>query len=204
MRILAITTTTAAALVASVLLAPAYAQPRTEPELIPGAYLMTSPEREVYRQHMQAAPTAEAKARVRSEHIRAMDVRARNVGLALNLEPVAKRDAAAARKAATLRNVCFSCHGSERYERAKQQVESFLGASLATAGGVEDITPVQLGAGSPGALPPGAPQMARSQVRSLAGLKRALVRLNDYFSPKLTNAEVDELVADLNAAYYKF
>jgi hypothetical protein len=196
-------TTTAAAFVAGMLLAPAYAQTRTEPELIPGAYLMTSPERDTYRQRMQAAPTAEAKARVRSEHIRAMDARARNVGLALNLEPVAKREVAAG-KAATLRNVCFSCHGSERYERAKQQVENFLAASLATAGGVEDITPVQLGAGSPSALPPGAPKMSRSQVQNLTGLKRAIVRLNDYFSPKLTNAEVDELVANLNAAYYKF
>ena len=203
MRTLTITTT-AAALVAGILFSPAYAQPRTEPELIPGAYLMTSPEREAYRQRMQAAATAEAKARVRSEHIRAMDVRARNVGLALNLEPVAKREGAAAGKAATLRNVCFSCHGSERYERAKQQVESYLAASLATAGGVEDITPVQLGASSPTALPPGAPQMSRSRVQNLAGLKRAIVRLNDYFSPKLTNAEVDELVADLNAAYYRF
>ena len=194
----------AAALVAATSGAATFAAPRTEPELIPGAYLMTSAERDAYRKRMLAAPNAEAKARIRAEQLKAMDVRAKNVGLRINDELIAKREPAADGKGTVLRNVCFSCHGSERYELAKQKMESFLASSLATAGGVEDGALARAGETSPNALPPGTPNMARSKVRNLAGLKRAIVKLNDYFSPQLTDAEINDLVAYLNAAYYKF
>jgi hypothetical protein len=46
--------------------------------------------------------------------------------------------------------------------------------------------------------------MAKSQLRNVAGLKRAVTRWNDFFNPRLSESEIDDLVAYLNAAYYKF
>lgn len=173
------------------------------PELIPGAHLMTSAEREHYRNRMDAAQTAGEKGRLRAHHLDVMDRRARNFGLTLNREPVGKRDGAEATRGSQLHDVCFSCHGSERYQLARQKVESFLNASLATAGGIDEAVPATSNEMA-SALPPGVPRMSRSQVKNLAGLKKAIARWNDYFYPKLTAAEVDNLAAYLNAAYYKF
>ena len=180
------------------------AQSKAELELIPGAYLMTAAERDQYRQRVQSARTIEEKARIRTEHLQAMEQRARNVGLALNREPAAKRPAGDPVKGSALHNVCFSCHGSERYTAAKERTAGFLAGSVAIASGIEDFTAVELAARAPQSLPPGAPRMEKSRVRNLAGLKRAVTRWNDYFNPKLSDAEIDDLVAYLNAAYYKF
>jgi mono/diheme cytochrome c family protein len=174
---------------------------KAEPELIPGAYLMTPAEREQYRQRMQAAPSAQEKARIRSEHIEVMEQRARGVGLALNLAPVAKRGDPA--RGSALHNVCFSCHGPERYVAAKERAESFLASSIVVASGIES-TAVGATERHPESLPPGAPRMAKSQLRNVAGLKRAVTRWNDFFNPRLSESEIDDLVAYLNAAYYKF
>lgn len=184
--------------------APARADAKPGPELIPGAHLMTPAERDQYRQAMQAAKSPKEKARIRAEHVQAIDQRARSVGLTLNKEPVAVRGAGDSRRGSALHDVCFSCHGPERYTAAKERASSFLASAVATASGVEDLTIAQAAARRPDTLPAGYPRMGRSQVKNIAGLKQAVARWNDYFSPKLTENELDDLVAYLNAAYYKF
>lgn len=181
---------------------PAGADAKAGPELIPGAYLMTPAERDQYRQRMQAAKSAEEKARIRAKHVQAIELRARSVGLALSKEPVAVRGDSV--RGSKLHNVCFSCHGPERYTAAKKRASSFLASAVVMASGIEDPSAVQAAARRPDTLPAGYPRMGRSQVKDLAGLKRAVERWNDYFNPKLTVNELDDLVAYLNAAYYKF
>ena len=57
--------------------------PPVRREIIPGSELMTSGERERYRQRMRAAGTPEAQARVREEHVKRLRERARLRGLDL-------------------------------------------------------------------------------------------------------------------------
>jgi hypothetical protein len=52
-------------------------------EIIPGSELMTSQEREEYRQRMAAAGTGAERAKVRAEHVKQMEERARLRGLQL-------------------------------------------------------------------------------------------------------------------------
>jgi hypothetical protein len=52
-------------------------------EIIPGSELMTPEEREAYRRRYAAAKTDEERARVRAEHVAAMQERARIRGLRL-------------------------------------------------------------------------------------------------------------------------
>ncbi len=59
-------------------------------EIIPGSELMTSREREEYRQRYAAAKTEAEKEKVRAEHIKAMEERARLKGLQL-VYPVAPK-----------------------------------------------------------------------------------------------------------------
>jgi len=63
--------------------AAAQQQPVIEREIIPGSELMTSRERERYRQRMRAARTADEQTVVRQEHVKQMRERARLRGLAL-------------------------------------------------------------------------------------------------------------------------
>lgn len=56
-------------------------------EIIPGSELMTSPERERYRQRIRAAKTPQEEEKVRADHVRQMQERARLRGLRLP-EPV--------------------------------------------------------------------------------------------------------------------
>jgi hypothetical protein len=58
-------------------------------EIIPGSELMTSQEREQYRQRMAAAKSDEERDRLRAEHYKAMDERARLRGLRLADPPPA-------------------------------------------------------------------------------------------------------------------
>jgi mono/diheme cytochrome c family protein len=190
---------------------PAPGQTIVERELIPGAHLMSSAEREQYRARMEAADGAHERARIRAEHIEAMDQRARSKGLSLlRRDPPIRTSApapevrGAAARGAALHNVCFSCHGPERYRAAGERAASTFASSLAIAGGIEYAPPAPAAERPPDALPAGYPRMGRSQVRNLAGLKRAVARWNDYFSPKLSDQELDDLVAYLNAAYYRF
>ena len=59
-------------------------------EIIPGSELMTSQEREAYRQRYAAAKTDQERAKVRAEHVKAMEERARLRGLQL-AQPVAPK-----------------------------------------------------------------------------------------------------------------
>lgn len=52
-------------------------------EIIPGSELMTSQEREAYRRRYAAAPDDAARDKVRADHVRAMQERARVRGLQL-------------------------------------------------------------------------------------------------------------------------
>jgi hypothetical protein len=52
-------------------------------EIIPGSELMTSPERERYRQRMRDAGSSQEQAKVRAEHVKQMHERARLRGLRL-------------------------------------------------------------------------------------------------------------------------
>ena len=61
-------------------------------EIIPGSELMTAREREEYRQRHAAAKTDAERDKVRTEHIRAMEERARLRGLKLAI-PVAPEGA---------------------------------------------------------------------------------------------------------------
>lgn len=58
-------------------------------EQIYGSQLMTVQERTEYRARMRAAKTAEAREQIRAEHHKAMQVRAREKGMALPDEPPA-------------------------------------------------------------------------------------------------------------------
>ena len=60
-----------------------------EREIIPGSELMTSQERERYRQRMRGAGSVEERASFRAEHVKQMRERARVRGLRL-AEPVEK------------------------------------------------------------------------------------------------------------------
>jgi DNA-binding transcriptional regulator YbjK len=59
-------------------------------EIIPGSELMTPGEREAYRQRYAAAKTDDERAKVRAEHVKAMEERARLQGLQL-AHPVAPK-----------------------------------------------------------------------------------------------------------------
>jgi hypothetical protein len=60
-------------------------QPRRE--IIPGSELMTSQERERYRQRIRGAKTPDEEQKVRSEHLRQVRERARLRGLRLPQDP---------------------------------------------------------------------------------------------------------------------
>jgi hypothetical protein len=59
------------------------AAPAVKREIIPGSELMTSREREQYRQRIRGAKSAEEEARVREQHVTQMRERARLRGLQL-------------------------------------------------------------------------------------------------------------------------
>ena len=59
-------------------------------EIIPGSELMTSKEREDYRRRYAAAKTDADREKVRSDHIKAMEERARLRGLRLELPAPSK------------------------------------------------------------------------------------------------------------------
>jgi hypothetical protein len=52
-------------------------------EIIPGSELMTAPEREQYRLRLRGAGTTAERERLRAEHVKAMEERARLRGLKL-------------------------------------------------------------------------------------------------------------------------
>jgi mono/diheme cytochrome c family protein len=151
-----------------------------ERELIPGAEAMTPAERETYRRRMNAAATAEEKAKIRAEYVKAAE---KTVAAAsLVGDPV---------RGATVHGACFSCHGIERYTAPVTYAAATLIDSVLRASGLSD-------------LPPAAPNRFKGRAKSLADLRAGVIRRNDLLSPKLTPQEIEDVVAYLNVTYYKF
>jgi hypothetical protein len=86
---------------------------------------------------------------------------------------------------------CFDCHGIERYTQPVTRVTASFIDSLLRASGFSDE-------------PPATPKRFKGRIDSLEALRAAVLRRNDYFNPKLSPQEVEDVVAYLNATYYKF
>ena len=151
-----------------------------EREVIPGADNMSSAEREAYRQRMAAAATAEEKAKIRAEYVKAQSAPA--PAPALVGDPG---------RGAKLHRGCFGCHGIERYVAPVTYAAASFIDSVLRASGLSD-------------LPPPEPSRFKGRIGSLAALRDGVTRRNDYLSPKMTPQEIEDVVAYLNATYYKF
>jgi len=151
-----------------------------EREVIPGADSMTGAEREAYRRRMAAAVTPEEKASIRAEYTKSQSAAA----------PAAKLVGDPAR-GAKLHPVCFSCHGIEQYVAPVTYAAAGFIDSVLRASGLSDLPP---------------PESARfkGKTKSLSDLRDRVARRNEYLNPKMTPQEVEDLVAYLNATYYKF
>ena len=151
-----------------------------ERELIPGAEAMTPGERETYRRRMDAAATAEEKAKIRAEYVKAAE---KTVPAApLVGDPV---------RGAAVHTACFSCHGIERYVAPVTFAAASLIDSVLRASGLSD-------------LPPAVPTRFKGRAKSLTDLRAGVIRRNDLLNPKLTPQEIEDVVAYLNLTYYKF
>ena len=53
-------------------------------------------------------------------------------------------------------------------------------------------------------LPPAEPKRFKGRAKSLAELRAGVIRRNDLLNPKLTPQEIEDVVAYLNATYYRF
>jgi len=159
--------------------AEAKAAPQVERELIPGAERMTDAERDVYRRRMQAAATPAEKAKIRAEYA--------NAATAPAPEPL-RGDP---ERGSKLHSACFGCHGIERYtQRATYAMATFTD-SLLRASGLSD-------------MPASEPTRFKGRIQSVAALRDAVARRNEFFSPKMTPQEIEDVVAYLNVTYYKF
>jgi mono/diheme cytochrome c family protein len=152
----------------------------TAREVIPGAEKMTSVERDAYRRRMSEAATPQEKDKIRAEYARAAE----------KGTPAAPLVGDPARGAA-VHSACFSCHGIERYVAPVTYAAATLIDSVLRASGLSD-------------LPPAEPTRFKGRVKSLAALREGVLRRNDLLNPKLTAQEVEDVVAYLNATYYKF
>ena len=94
-------------------------------------------------------------------------------------------------RGAKLHQGCFGCHGIERYTAPVTWVTASLIDSVLRASGFSDE-------------PPTGPRRFKGRITSLESLRAAVLRRNDYFNPKLTPQEVEDVVAYLNETYYKF
>jgi cytochrome c1 len=149
-----------------------------EREVIPGGEQMTSEERETYRRRMASAATAAEKAKIRAEYASAPKQPA----------PVLVGDPV---RGAQVHTACFSCHGIERYTAPVTRATATFLDSVLRASGLSD-------------LPPAEPVRFRGRARSVEELRAGVVRRNDLLNPKLTPQEIEDVVAYLNATYYKF
>jgi mono/diheme cytochrome c family protein len=151
-----------------------------EREVIPGAERMTAAERDAYRRRMQNAATPEEKARIRAEFAMAAEKSAAPAVLVGD-----------SKRGASLHGACFSCHGIERYTAPVTHATASFFDSLLRASGLSD-------------LPPSEPKTFKGRIRSVDALRAAVMRRNEFFNPKLTPQEVEDVVAYLNETYYKF
>ena len=154
--------------------------PPVERELIPGADSMTPAQREAYRQRMQTAVTPQEKAKIRSEY--AVNAKGADKPGQLVGDPA---------RGADLHRACFYCHGIERYTAPVTHAAATFIDSVLRASGLSD-------------LPPNEPKRFKGSAKSIAELRDGVNRRNDYLNPKLNAQEVEDIVAYLNATYYRF
>lgn len=155
-------------------------QPVAEREVIPGGEQMTSAARDAYRRRMEAAVTPEEKARIRAEYAKAAPAPA--AAAPLVGDPA---------RGASLHRVCFSCHGVENYVAPVTYAAASFIDSVLRASGLSD-------------LPPAEPTRFKGKIESVSALRDKVIRRNDYLNPKMTPQEIEDVVAYLNATYYKF
>jgi mono/diheme cytochrome c family protein len=141
---------------------------------------MTSAERDAYRRGMAAALTPEEKSRICAEYAKAQNAPA----------PVSALVGDPARGAA-LHRVCFGCHGIERYVAPLTYAAAGFIDSVLRASGLSDLPPVE-------------PTKFKGKIGSLSALRDKVNRRNAYLNPTMTPQEIEDLVAYLNASYYKF
>ena len=160
-----------------------------ERELIPGADRMTSAERDTYRRRMAEAATPEEKAKIRAEYAKAADAKV-YTNAADTPVPAPKLVGDPAR-GATLHQGCFGCHGIERYVAPVTYVLATFTDSVLRASGLSDLPPVE-------------PKRFKGKATSLAALREGVTRRNEFLNPKMTPQEIEDVVAYLNATYYRF
>ena len=161
-----------------------------ERELIPGADRMTSAERDTYRRRMAEAATPEEKAKIRAEYAKAADAKAADTKAADTPAPAPKLVGDPAR-GATLHQGCFGCHGIERYVAPVTYALASFTDSVLRASGLSDLPPVE-------------PKRFKGKAASLSALREGVIRRNEFLNPKMTPQEIEDVVAYLNATYYKF
>jgi mono/diheme cytochrome c family protein len=127
---------------------------------------------------MAAATTPEEKARIRAEYAN---------GTSPAMPPLVGNAA----RGAELHRGCFGCHGIERYVAPVTHAAAGFIESVLRASGLSD-------------LPPAQPTRFKGRITSLAALREGVMRRNDYLNPKMAPQEVEDVVAYLNATYYKF
>ena len=155
-------------------------EPPAQRELIPGADNMTPAQREDYRKRMQAAASAEEKAKIRGEYLNA--AKEPDKGAALVGDPG---------RGEKLHRSCFYCHGIERYTAPVTYAAASFIDSVLRASGLSD-------------LPPNEAKTFKGKAKSITDLRDGVNRRNDYLNPKMNAQEVEDVVAYLNATYYKF
>lgn len=96
-----------------------------------------------------------------------------------------------AKRGERLHGGCFGCHGTERYTAPVTYFFATFKDSVLRASGLSD-------------LPPAEPKRFKGRAKSLDQLRESVWRRNAYLDPKLSPQEVEDLVAYLNATYYKF
>lgn len=105
--------------------------------------------------------------------------------------PLPRRLTGDVQRGEALHGGCFACHGTERYTQPVTRFFATFGDSVLRASGLSD-------------LPPAQPKRFKGRAKSLDQLREAIWRRNAYLDQPLTPQEVEDLVAYLNAAYYKF
>jgi mono/diheme cytochrome c family protein len=161
-----------------------------ERELIPGADRMTGAERDAYRRRMAEAATPAEKAKIRAEYAKAAEAMPGNGKAPDAPAPEAALVGDPAR-GATLHQGCFGCHGIERYVSPVTYAMATFTDSVLRASGLSDLPPVE-------------PKRFKGRASSLTALRDGVIRRNEFLNPKMTPQEIEDVVAYLNATYYKF
>ena len=94
-------------------------------------------------------------------------------------------------RGAKLHQGCFGCHGIERYTAPITRASATFMDAVLRASGLSD-------------LPPAEPKRFKGRISSIDALRAAVIRRNDYFNPQLTPQEIEDVIAYLNATYYRF